>query len=157
MSQEVYLNSDEINLFRQSSSHYSVENSVEFHLPNSYESGSFLQKVRLSRQFRKTLDSVRFHSSELQDSGNSSVNDDSGYLEEILFEDENYERKRDILERSFAEWKSLVEIRKVLFYLMASGSSLLDTNVQIKQSGFRNVFLFQCSLFFFSHSPTPGD
>ena len=132
MSQEVYLNSDEINLFRQSSSHYSAENSVEFHLPNSYESGSFLQKVRLSRQFRKTLDSVRFQS-ELQDSGNSSVNDDSAYLEEILFEDENYERKRDILERSFAEWKSLVDIRKVFFYVMESGglcSVIYITNLQ---------------------------
>ena len=113
MSQEVYFNSGEINLFRNRS----IEN-VDFLLPNSssiekIETANFLTKFRLTRQFQRTLDSLRTDSKR-HDSGisskNGSVNDE---LEEILFQDENEEEKRATLEHFFFEWRTFVEIRKV--------------------------------------------
>jgi len=118
-AQEVYFNREEIDLFRKSNNgHCEVEKGVDFSLPNSFETfetASFLQKVRLTRQFRKTLDTLRADS-EQGDSGVCSVNASvNGELEEFLFSDDNGEERRETLQYYFSEWRALSDIRYAKF------------------------------------------
>ena len=117
MTNEVYFNTDELNLFKKSSKN-SDQNGIDFFLPNSITenfSSNFLQKVRLTRQFRQTLASVRSETLS-RDSGNGSeVTDfpnDTDDIDDYLFSgDENKPENKEILQKVFTEWRILIDIR----------------------------------------------
>ena len=115
MTQEVYFNRDELNLFKKTTDQFSIESGVDFLLPNSFESsgGNFLQKVRLTRRFQRTLASIRSDSDQ-RDSGVSTLSQSQSSneeLEDFLFNEKYDETKRAALEHFFFEWRSLVDIR----------------------------------------------
>jgi len=77
MANEVYFNQDELSFFKKCvkrNSSVETDSDLDFYLPNSAETcgANFLQKVRLTRQFQRTLASVKSESGN-RDSGNCSV------------------------------------------------------------------------------------
>ena len=134
MANEIYFNREELNLFkkcvRQNASTVDSDDGVsvsggdvDFFLPNSLEncSTNFLQKIRLTRQFQRTLASVKGDSASVsalssasvtRDSGNCSVAESAGdEIEDFLFNESNDPDRREILEHFFAEWRTLIDLR----------------------------------------------